>query len=74
MGQADGNSLASDLAGPLIIGTVEARWRSLAGAAGLAAGHEAFQQGAAAKVAQVAEGALKVLVVLCRSVVHRHRA
>ena len=73
-GQANGDSFTLHLARPLVVGTVEARRRSLAGTAGLAAGHEAFQQGATAKVADLAEGALEGLVILRKIFFHGQRA
>ena len=41
--QGDCGGFSTDLAGPLIVGTVEARRGSVAGAPSLAAAHESFE-------------------------------
>jgi len=56
--EADRDGFTIHLAGPLVVGAMEAGRRSLASAAGFAAGHEAFKQGATAEIADLAEGAL----------------
>ena len=69
--QANGYGLSTDLACPLVGGTMETRWRTLARATRRAEGHEAPQQRTTAEAAELAEGALELLVKLVRWVVHR---
>jgi len=55
---------AADFTRPVIVGTVQARWGTMAGAGGLATDHEAFYQSAAMDVSDVQEGGFELLVVL----------